>query len=119
MTPDSHEETALRGQPRDLWAHTQSGTLVRMHREPLKRHTPSLGGGPSGRRGDLGPHQRVKRRRQPGRRASLQGGGSSLPWAPLRPAQHLCEPRRQEAPQHGPPQHFSPTRGGSGEETDP
>ena len=76
----------------------QDGTLVRMHREPLNHHTPSLGGGPSGRRGDLGSHQWVKWRWQPGWRASLQGGGSSLPWAPLRPTQHLCEPRRQEGP---------------------
>ena len=28
VTPDSHEETASRGQPRDLWAHTQSGTQM-------------------------------------------------------------------------------------------
>lgn len=28
VIPDSHEETASRGQPRDLWAHTQSGTQM-------------------------------------------------------------------------------------------
>lgn len=42
VTPDSHEETASRGQPQDLWAHTQPGTQTGARMGPWSGCTGSL-----------------------------------------------------------------------------